>query len=88
MMSTAAQPDMACRWCGLIHGAQCPSVKAIEYFANGMVKRVEFKMAGDYPPVITGLPQHSPSVAPTWPWQYPQAPVTTCGGAASQPLGN
>jgi hypothetical protein len=38
-----------CRWCGLIHASpMCPTVKAIEYHPDGTVKRVEFKVAGDY----------------------------------------
>jgi len=40
-----------CQWCGLHHGVQCPSVKAIEYFPDGTIKRVEFKGASDYPGV-------------------------------------
>lgn len=38
-----------CRWCGMMHGKMCPTVKSIEYFDTGCVKRVEFKCAGDYP---------------------------------------
>lgn len=38
-------PIHKCRWCGMWHGPLCPAVKSIEYFENGMVKRVEFKEA-------------------------------------------
>jgi hypothetical protein len=31
-----------CGWCGMIHGPRCPSVKAIDYYSDGTVKRVEF----------------------------------------------
>lgn len=31
-----------CRWCGFMHTGQCPCVKAIEYYPDGVVKRVEF----------------------------------------------
>lgn len=31
-----------CGHCGNYHEGQCPKVSAIEYFPNGMVKRVEF----------------------------------------------
>ena len=31
-----------CPYCGVGHVGTCPRVKAIEYFQNGMVKRVEF----------------------------------------------
>ena len=43
-----------CEWCGLSHGALCPSVKAIEfqYADNGdrQLVRVEFFAPIDYPP--------------------------------------
>lgn len=32
-----------CKWCGTYHaGAYCDRVKAIEYYRDGSVKRVEF----------------------------------------------
>ena len=38
-----------CPWCSqphlgsyVYHGAACPKVKAIEYYPNGMIKRIEF----------------------------------------------
>lgn len=34
--------EMTCQWCGLMHGATCPRVKALEYHDNGLLKRVEF----------------------------------------------
>ena len=33
---------IACRYCGHIHGDLCPQVKALEYNADGSVRRVEF----------------------------------------------
>jgi len=45
-----------CPYCGMIHAGACPRVKAIEYFENGMVKRVEFKDDGDPPAVPATLP--------------------------------
>lgn len=37
----------SCSYCGMYHpGIACPRVKAIEYHANGTVKRVEFHEAG------------------------------------------
>lgn len=43
-----AQP---CRWCGWTHGTLCPSVRAIEFFEDGLtVKRVEF-----HPPAQAAL---------------------------------
>ncbi len=41
-----------CRWCGLIHGPKCPSVKAIEYYPDGTVKRIEFYSPNDYGTVM------------------------------------
>jgi len=34
-----------CEWCGMIHvhGGMCPTIKAMEYYENGALKRVEFK---------------------------------------------
>lgn len=61
---------LACRWCGMLHGAGCPSVKAIEFYADGItIKRVEFKTANDYPVTY-----------PTWHFQVPQVPCSTGGG--------
>ena len=39
-----------CEHCGSIaaHAGVCPTVKAVEYYANGKVKRVEYKCAPDY----------------------------------------
>jgi len=31
-----------CQHCGNYHTGQCPRVKAIEYYANGTMKRIEF----------------------------------------------
>jgi hypothetical protein len=39
----------ACRWCGWLHGVQCPAVRAIEFYPDGTVSRVVFKaMAEDF----------------------------------------
>jgi len=59
-----------CQFCGQDHGVQCPAVKAIEYFPNGKVKRVEFKSAADYVP----MPYPLPYTQPIQPWQ--PLPVT------------
>lgn len=32
----------ACQHCGLIHSSTCPRIKAIDYFQDGTIKRVEF----------------------------------------------
>lgn len=43
-----------CRWCGMNHETVCLMVKAIEYFDDGVtVKRVEFKVASDYGPMLS-----------------------------------
>lgn len=55
-----------CQFCGGDHGMQCPSVKAIEYYPDGKLKRVEFKSAADYVP------------AQSWPsWPFTGPPVTS-----------
>lgn len=49
-MSTGANDPEKCRWCGLFHGPQCPSVKAMEFDpTTGVVTRVEFITATDFP---------------------------------------
>lgn len=47
------KPDDACRWCGFTHGPQCPVVKSIEFYEDGVtVKRLEYKTANDFPPLV------------------------------------
>lgn len=58
-MNTSVSPITACQWCGVIHlTAKCPQVKAIEYFENGTVKRVEFH--DDKPQVGPAFSTNSP----------------------------
>jgi len=61
-----------CRFCGMSHGLRCPSIKAIEYFDDGItVKRVEFMTVADFHPT------------PIWP-SHPINPtfgVTTTWGS-------
>ena len=40
--SVGANDLVKCHWCGGFHTGKCHLVKAIEYFENGTVKRVEF----------------------------------------------
>lgn len=90
-MSTAAGSEITkCRWCGNFHGVQCPSVKAIEFFADGTVKRVEFKGAADYSlptPTYIPLPYYVPQL-PTLPNWIPHSPiwVATCGSTGVNDL--
>lgn len=42
MTSTTASDHGKCQWCGGHHDTVCPRVKAIEYFENRTIKRVEF----------------------------------------------
>ena len=65
-MSTTAVTEIGkCRWCGMIHGPMCPSVKAIEYHADGVtVKRVEFVHAG-YGTINSGNVRLQPTTPPT-----------------------
>jgi hypothetical protein len=60
---------MACEFCGLEHGKICPCVRAIEYHANGKVKRVEFMRPADYYPwplLTTPMSLPVPPI-PLWP---------------------
>ena len=71
----ATPQSTACRWCGMLHGPACPALKAIEFFENGMVKRVEFKTAANHGPqlypVIPSPAWHgwSPAAIPGVYWQ-------------------
>lgn len=43
METSDAAPDLKCQWCGVIHlTTKCPQVKAIDYWPDGKIKRVEF----------------------------------------------
>lgn len=60
-----------CSHCGQPpHPGICPTIKAIEYYENGMVKRVEYRTAADnYPPIVPlpATPQPAfPPWSPTW----------------------
>lgn len=58
-----------CRFCGQDHGLRCPSVKAVEYFENGHVKRVEFVTPADYLPFGVVRTPYDPNKiwpVPTW----------------------
>ncbi len=55
-----------CRFCGMSHGMRCPSVKAIEYFEDGVtVKRVEFMSAADHYAPLSKLMWPDPK-GPSW----------------------
>ena len=64
-----------CGHCGFIgkHPSICPTIKAIEYFPDGTVKRVEYKTPADYAaPVHAGFEKYrmpSPLISPVawWP---------------------
>lgn len=40
--TTTAIEIAVCNHCGNIHTGRCPHVKAIEYYENGAVKRIEY----------------------------------------------
>ncbi len=43
-----------CRYCGLTgHIGLCPLIKAVEYYPDDSVKRVEMKTSADYVPLPT-----------------------------------
>lgn len=62
-----------CAYCGGLHDAKCPSVKAFEYDEQGRVKRVEFFAPNDYAPVMLYGP-HGTEMPRPRPWY--QDPVT------------
>ena len=59
-----------CGFCGESHGVKCPTVKAVEYHANGKVKRVEFMTPRDYHPM--------PGLGPLPPKPYYPTSVPYC----------
>lgn len=57
-----AKDQEPCPWCNMLHKNQrCSQVKAIEYFEDGKIKRVEFMTALDYYPlpIVSYSGQHS-----------------------------
>lgn len=68
-----------CRWCKGDHIAMsCHKVKAIEYFANGKVKRVEFHDPAQQLKIITQKYMQLTEPLPPWP-AYPFFyPTVTC----------
>ncbi len=49
MSQTSAVNPKGCHWCGKHHeGVRCPEAKAIEYYPDGTIKRVEFVTPGDW----------------------------------------
>lgn len=41
-MANTADATEPCGYCGMCHTTKCPMVRAIEYFEDGRIKRVEF----------------------------------------------
>lgn len=44
-----------CSHCGMHHAPPCPRVAAIEYYENGLIKRVEYVQPRDGDAVVSGL---------------------------------
>lgn len=49
--STGTLTLKSCQHCGNVHAGQCPRVKAVEYYRDGSVKRVEYHAPTDAIPV-------------------------------------
>ena len=83
-ISTTVPVATECPYCGKFHGSRCPEVRAIEYFKDGTVKRVEFVTPGDW------LPRLQPETIQPHPWPNPWDPVwigtTTAGYFAPEPI--
>jgi hypothetical protein len=45
-----------CGHCGMIHGGPCPRIKAIEYYPDGTVKRIEYHGEQGGQPTMPLLP--------------------------------
>lgn len=79
---------MNCQYCGNIHGGMCPRIKTIEYYANGQVKRIEFRDQ-DPPAAPMQLVPIYPGGGPYWP-NTPFWPVVfgEAGQTSSPDLGD
>jgi hypothetical protein len=66
--TASAAKSQNCQWCGLFHTSPgvCPMVKALEYYPDGTLKRVEFK----------GPEQWVPAYAPPQPFPRPPYEIT------------
>lgn len=62
-----------CGHCGAYHTGQCPRIKAIEYYGNGQIKRVEYHDPNPAP---------LPSAVPPW-WPMPWLPGQDITGGIS-----
>jgi hypothetical protein len=73
-----------CPHCGMVDGGICHLIKAIEYYPDGTIKRVEFKGSADYAPApIANPPQPAPG---TW-YLYPTWGANVTGSAPRVPNG-
>lgn len=76
-----------CPHCGLIHEQRCHLVRAIEYFPDGTIKRVEYLTPADYASLPLGhppaQPPWSPVIVPTC-WIVPGI-LTSMGGPGPSP---
>ena len=41
--TTNAYINVGCSYCGYIHNGTCPRIEEIEYYPDGIVKKVKFK---------------------------------------------
>lgn len=55
-----------CRHCGHLHSGPCPRVKAIEYYPNGTVKRVEYTTPEPLKPIKIEPTKPYPWDTTTW----------------------
>lgn len=63
MNSSSSAVPTTCQWCGGYHpDRRCPEVKVIEYFNDGVIKRIEF-----YTPADNHIPLQQPFVWSPYP---------------------
>ena len=75
MISTSTANLTHCQHCGNFHTGQCRLIKAIEYYANGQVKRIEFSEPAQ---AYSGLWQTQPA-----PYLPPYQVTSSIGGTTS-----
>ena len=62
MMTTTAPDTSSCPYCGMIHNTICHLIKAVKYYPDGTIKRIELKSPVDYLPS-----QQNPAIrGPIW----------------------
>ena len=81
-----------CIHCGNIHQGKCPRIKAIEYYENGGIKRVEYFGDNENLPMLPTYGFPKPVTYPPIPHTYPVTVFTdridTASGSGISAINN